>query len=198
LAEEHGRPAFVWGTDGNGVYKGSCRSGGGASVVTLMRAVPEVFIEMGGHHVAGGFSVKEEHIFTFGERLVEAMAELGDSVQVREAISIDAELSLADVGAALVADLTRLSPFGAGNPKPLFVFRGVIPEQVEVFGKSKEHTKLIFSTPHGRLEAIAFFRLPEQFEKVPQTERPVTLIAHVEQSFFMGRQQTRLRIVEVL
>jgi single-stranded-DNA-specific exonuclease len=198
LAEEHGRPAFVWGTDGNGVYKGSCRSGGGASVVTLMRAVPEVFIEMGGHHVAGGFSVKEEHIFTFGERLVEAMAELGDSVQVREAISIDAELSLADVGAALVADLTRLSPFGAGNPKPLFVFRGVIPEQVEVFGKSKEHTKLIFSTPHGRIEAIAFFRLPEQFEKVPQTERPVTLIAHVEQSFFMGRQQTRLRIVEVL
>ncbi len=66
LAEEYGRPAFLWGTDGNGVYKGSCRSGGSVSVVKLMQAVSHVFIESGGHHASGGFSVKEEHIFTFG------------------------------------------------------------------------------------------------------------------------------------
>ena len=40
LAEEYNRPAFLWGRDGNGVFKGSCRSGGGVSVVKLMNAVP--------------------------------------------------------------------------------------------------------------------------------------------------------------
>jgi single-stranded-DNA-specific exonuclease len=36
LAEEHNRPAFLWGRDGNGVIKGSCRSGGEISVVKIM------------------------------------------------------------------------------------------------------------------------------------------------------------------
>ena len=198
LAEEHARPVFLWGTDGNGQYKGSCRTGGGVSVVKLMEAVSELFHEHGGHHASGGFSVKEEHIFTIGEKLNLAMAELGDGARVEETIRVDAELGLNDVNGTLLRDLALLSPFGVGNPKPLFAFPKVTPVAVEVFGKSKEHTKLIFDTNNGRLEAIAFFRLPEQFEKVPQAGLPGTLIAHVEQSYFMGRHQTRLRIVEVL
>jgi hypothetical protein len=74
----------------------------------------------------------------------------------------------------------------------------VTPKQVEVFGKAKEHTKLLFETDNVRLEAIAFFRLPTQFELEPKINQPCTLIAHVEQSYFMGRHQTRLRIVEVV
>lgn len=198
LAEEHARPVFLWGVDGNGVYKGSCRSGGTASVVKLMQAVPDVFIESGGHHASGGFSVKEEHIFTFGERLNQAMAELGESAFVDEPIQVDTELRLDDVNDLLVNDLAKLAPYGRGNPKPLFVFRDVTPSNVELFGKTKEHTKLTFSTENGRIEAIAFFKKPEQFARRPAAAAPLTLIAHVEQSFFMGRRQIRLRILDVL
>ena len=49
LSEEHKRPVFIWGKDGNGVFKGSCRSGGGVSVVRLMDAARESFLEHGGH-----------------------------------------------------------------------------------------------------------------------------------------------------
>jgi single-stranded-DNA-specific exonuclease len=198
LAEEHGRPVFLWGTDGNGVYKGSCRSGGSVSVVKLMQAVPEVFIEAGGHHVAGGFSVKDEHIFTFGEKLVAAMDTLGDTAVVDEAVAIDAVITLAEVNPLLVKQLAQLSPFGAGNPKPVFAFKDVTPQSVALFGKTKEHTKLTFVTETGTLEAIAFFQTPDQFTKEPRVDVPCTLIGHVEQSFFMGRQQIRVRIVAVL
>lgn len=198
LAEEYGRPAFLWGTDGNGVFKGSCRSNGKVSVVKLMQAVPHVFLEAGGHHASGGFSVKEEHIFTFGEELSRAMAELGVDALLEEEIVIDAELRLDDVNELLMNELNQLAPFGTGNPKPLFVFHNVVPTSVEMFGKTKEHTKLIFATERGKLEAIAFFKTPEQFLNEPKVTVPQTLIAHVERSFFMGRQQTRLRIVEIL
>jgi single-stranded-DNA-specific exonuclease len=198
LAEEYGRPAFLWGTDGNGVYKGSCRSGGAVSVVKLMQAVSHVFIESGGHHASGGFSVKEEHIFTFGEDLAGALAELGDGARVEEAVLVDAELRLDDVNELLLQELSQLAPFGTGNRKPLFAFMSVTPLSVETFGKAREHTKLTFATERGKLEAIAFFQLPEQFTQVPQEGHPLTLIAHVEQSYFMGRQQIRLRIIEVL
>lgn len=198
LAEEYGRPVFLWGTDGNGTFKGSCRSGGSVSVVKLMQAASHVFIESGGHHASGGFSVKEEHIFTFGEELLRAMTELGDTISVEEEIVIDAELRLDDVNELLVNELNQLAPYGTGNPKPLFVFRSVTPASVGTFGKTNEHTKLVFITEKGKLEAVAFFKTLEQFENLPQVDTPCDLVAHVEQSFFMGRQQIRLRIVEIL
>ncbi len=198
LAEEHGRPVFLWGVDGNGVYKGSCRSGGGLSVVKLMEAATEVFIEHGGHHASGGFSVKEDHIFTFGEQLVAAAQSLGDAAAVKNVVEVDMELTLGEVNQLLIEQLSQLAPFGTGNPKPLFAFRNVVPRKVERFGKGKEHSKLLYETETGSLEAIAFFRLPEQFVRTPNTEQSHTLLAHVEQSYFMGRRQLRLRIVDII
>jgi single-stranded-DNA-specific exonuclease len=198
LAEEHGRPAFIWGTDGNGIYKGSCRSGGDASVVTLMQAVPEVFSEYGGHHVAGGFAVNDADIFTFGEKLNAAMEALGNEATVSEPVIIDAEISLNEVNAFLCKQLNQLAPYGMANKKPLFAFKNVSPSSVDVFGKTQEHTKVIFATENGQLEAIAFFQLPNSFTKEPKVNVPLTLIGHVEQSFFMGRMQTRVRIIDIV
>lgn len=198
LAEEYNRPVFLWGTDGNGVYKGSCRSGGGVSVVGLMQMVESVFVEYGGHHFSGGFSVRDEHVFTFGEQLVGAMSKLGETGTIAKGVFVDAEISLEDVNSLLIQQLNKLSPFGIGNPKPIFAFRNVLPQAVELFGKIKEHTKLVFQTENGKLEAIAFFQKPEQFTKVPSVDVPLTMIGHVEQSFFMGHRQLRVRIIDLI
>ena len=198
LAEEYNRPAFIWGTDGNGVYKGSCRSGGDVSVVTLMQATPDVFLEYGGHHVAGGFSVKDADIFSFGEKLNTAMEQLGNEAVVAQATEIDAVITPEEVNPFLIQQLNKLAPFGMGNKKPLFAFRDVTASTVEAFGKTKEHTKIIYGTENGQLEAIAFFQLPEGFTKSPKADVPHTLIGHVEQSFFMGRMQTRVRIIDII
>jgi len=198
LAEEYNRPAFIWGADGNGVYKGSCRSGGDMSVVALMNAASDVFLEYGGHHVAGGFAVNDADIFTFGEKLNTAMKQLGNEAIVAEPVLIDAEISLDEVNPFLIKQLNQLAPFGMGNKKPLFAFKNVSPTSVEAFGKTKEHTKIMFGTENGQLEAIAFFQLPEGFSVEPRVDVPHTLIGHVEQSFFMGRLQTRVRIIDIL
>ena len=198
LAEEHKRPVFLWGKDGNGKFKGSCRSGGGVSVVQLMNACAEVFEEHGGHHFSGGFSVHEDHIFSFGERLNDVLKALGESAAISEEIIIDEVLSLNDVSHALVKDLSLLAPYGTGNRKPLFAFKDVTPRKVEQFGKAQEHLKMIFETNAGALEAIAFFAKSEDFQKNPEEHPTFTLIAHVEQSYFMDRQQIRLRIVDVI
>lgn len=149
----------------------------------LMQAVSEVFIEMGGHHVAGGFSVKDEHIFTFGERLVSAMETLSDEATVDSEVLVDAEISLDEVDQFLVRQLDILAPFGTDNHKPIFAFKNVSPQSVELFGKAKEHTKLIFQTEKGKIEAIAFFQTPTEFTKTPEVGALCTPIGHVEESF---------------
>lgn len=197
LAEEYNRPVFLWGKDGNGAFKGSCRSGGSASVVRLMNEVSDIFHEHGGHHFSGGFSVKEEHIFNLSEHLNRAHTSLGEAVQIQEDVEIDAELSLDAVTSELVRELRMLAPFGTGNAKPLFAFKQVTPRKVEQFGKGEEHLKMVFETTSGTLEAIAFFAKAEDFEKNPH-DGSFTLIAHIEQSFFMGRQQIRLRVIDII
>jgi len=198
LAEEHGRPAFIWGRDGNGYFKGSCRSGGGVSVVKLMEQVPEIFNEFGGHHAAGGFSIKEDKIHSFSESLQNAYKELGAEALVVEPMLVDIELTLDEVTGDLLRAQRQCAPFGCENHKPLYLIKNVTPTEVMVFGKGKEHTKLIFETTGIAKEAIAFFKTPEQFSSVPSTDTPFSLLVHLEESYFMGRMQVRLRIVEIL
>ena len=198
LAEEHGRPVFLWGRDGNESFKGSCRSGGSVSVVHLMEAVAHVFTEYGGHHMSGGFTVHESHIHTFGSALIDAHDSLGTAAVVSSTHAIDAVLSLDEITSAMVALQRQCAPFGADNPKPLYLFEGVRPRTVDTFGKQQEHTKLTFTTSGVVREAIAFFRLPEQFTTRPEVDGSVSIVAHIEESYFMNRHQVRLRIVDIL
>ena len=198
LAEEHQVPAFVWGRDGNGVLKGSCRSDGNASVITLMESTPESFSEFGGHHFSGGFSVADDAIHTLGETLAQAHKTLGKKAAIVEPIQIDTTISLDALSSAQIKAILALGPFGVDNPKPLFQLVACVPTEVHVFGKTKEHTKLTFDTSGVIREAIAFFALPETFTKTPIAGEECTLYAHVEQSFFMGRLQNRLRIVDIV
>lgn len=197
LAEEYNRPVFLWGRDGNGVLKGSCRSGGDISVVTLMDAIPDTFLEFGGHHASGGFSVQEEKIHTFAEEMLKAYETLGSKAKVVEPLLVDFEITLEDVTNLLLKAQRQCAPYGADNHKPLYLVKSVTPTKVEVFGKTKEHTKLVFDTKGLAKEAIAFFRKPEDFKVLPTTEETVSLLVHLEESFFMNRLQTRLRIVEI-
>lgn len=198
LAEEYNCPVFLWGRDGNGVIKGSCRSGGSVSVIKVMEAAPELFLEFGGHHASGGFSVSDEYIHTFGPALEAAFVALGHDAAISEPYTVDAVLTLDELTYDLLKAQRQCAPFGCANPKPLYLIKNVTPTDVTVFGKTKEHTKISFTTSGVAKEAIAFFRTPEQFAVTPKVDTPIALLAHLEESFFMGRVQTRLRIVEVV
>ena len=198
LAETYGRPAFLWGRDGNGIIKGSCRSDGVVSTLRLMEGTPESFIHFGGHHFSGGFAVLDTMMPVLQDALVRVREELGDSLLTEVVTSIDAELTLHEVTHALIRILRTLAPYGEGNPKPLFRFHAVTPESVQIFGKAKDHTKMRFMSGIGPIDAIAFFRTPDQFGTVPEAGKPVTLVAHVEESYFMGKKEVRLRIVDII
>ncbi len=198
LAEEYNCPAFVWGRDGNGKIKGSCRSNGVSSVITIMEEVSDYLDSFGGHHMAGGFEVDEAHIHTLPEVMNDAFIKMGDAVNIDSILTVDMELSLDAITKEVIDEQHMLAPFGMDNAKPLYKIIGVTPKAVAIFGKTKEHTKLQFDTKGYAREAIAFFKKPTDFTVEPKEGMSVTLLAYLEQSYFMGRLQTRLRIVDIL
>ncbi len=198
LAEKHDRPTFLWGRDGNGVLKGSCRSNGKISVLKLMEGASDSLEEYGGHHFSGGFSVYESSVHNLFDRLQNVYDTLGDVVKVEQVPLVEEELSLGDIDENFVQSQKRIGPFGVGNQKPLYAFNDVRPKAITFFGKSKDHIKITFDTKGVAKEAIAFFKDISQFSHIPEVGEVCTLLAYVEESFFMNHRQVRLRLFDIV
>jgi single-stranded-DNA-specific exonuclease len=194
LVEEYERPAFVWGRDGDGVLKGSCRSYNGCDLHALMSETSDSFLEFGGHTGAGGFSTTSENIHTLEEKLSEAFQRGPTSMPVSaEAI----EIMLKDVGDELWDTVSLLAPFGTSNPKPLFKINCTI-RSTKKFGKEANHLELEVTDGMKRVKAVSFFSSPENYKVSLAPNTPVSLIAHLEKSYFRNRPELRLRIVDVV
>ena len=204
LKDDHARPVFLWGREGGSLIKGSCRSDGSVSVVEIMESTKESFIAFGGHAFSGGFSVSHEQIHVLEERLVVAYRKIIEKEAQggaggREKIRIDKKFRLEDVTWDTYKLVEKLSPFGVGNPKPVFLFEGIEVREVKQFGKEKNHLELGFEDANGRkISAISFFAKLTDFSREPKAGEKINLIATLEKSLFRGRGELRLRIVDVV
>ena len=190
LVEEYLRPVFVWGRDGDGMLKGSCRSFNGYDLVMLMEGAKESFIEFGGHKGAGGFSVTLEHITTLEEKLSQALLKLASDETVEKK---GLNITLTDISENLWQTVSQFAPFGTGNEKPVFKIVNAPIKSVRTFGKENNHLEISLS---NGVKAISFFSTPESY-KLKATSSSCTLHANLEKSYFRNRPELRLRIVDI-
>ena len=200
MSDEYKRPVFVWGKDENDLLKGSCRSDGSVSVVELMHETKESFLEFGGHELAGGFTVHNDKIHFLEDALSLSYTKIKRplSKELNEQADIVDDFSL--INMKNWREIEKLAPFGLGNPKPIFLFSGAKVEKIKKFGKngSGEHLEVTFSdSNNNKAKAISFFSNYESFE-VPLSEGlRVNLLATFDLSRFRGREELRLRIVDI-
>ena len=203
ITEVYERPAFVWGRGDGEIIKGSSRSDGTVNIVDVMVNVREnFFLHVGGHEQAGGFSISFENVHTLEEELSRAFLKVKKLPVVENEGKVDCVLAMEKVNRATWGEVAQLAPFGVGNPKPLFLFEKAAPFLVKHFGKEKNHLELSFRTSEGRIvKAIGFFMGAHHFEKergvIFAEGVPVDLTANIELSRFMGREEIRLRIIDV-
>ena len=204
ILDEYKKPVFVWGRDENDCIKGSCRSDGSVSVVELMTVTRESFIDFGGHELAGGFTVYNEKIHFLEESLCvsynkvryETPSLSSDGVKN---IDITGDLSLVNV--RNWREIERMAPFGLANPKPVFLFEKLKIENIKKFGKngSGEHLEIIFSDKSdNKAKAISFFSNHDSFKTKLAPGISVNLLATFDLSRFRGREDLRLRIVDII
>ena len=197
LMEERGGMVCLWGRDALGRIKGSCRSDGALSVVDVFASAGESFIEYGGHARSGGFSVLSEHVHTLHDTLARASAAM-ESAAVAASGEHDALITLREVSSPLHKDISRLAPFGAGNPKPVFRIARAGVAQVKRFGKEKNHVEvmLMCADTGSSARAYDFFRAPEDFTHTPVSGAIASVLATVERDSYRGG--FALRLVDVL
>ncbi len=199
IAEEYGRPTFVWGREGSNEIKGSCRSNGRVNLVDLMVAAAEgTFVDKGGHEASGGFSVAHDKIHALENALNDAYALVAKTIDEKKDDAHEAILGLADVNPQTYRMIATLAPFGVANPRPVFRFPHVTVARASAFGKAKDHLKLELIEGSRRIEAIQFFATPASYPHVDLSDgRKVTVDGIMEESWFRGRPDLRLRIVSL-
>jgi single-stranded-DNA-specific exonuclease len=120
-----GKPCYLCTDEEDGLLKGSARCAGGYSITDSFIKAGDLLTKSGGHHLAGGFSLKSENFNAFKNALFSYAKSIPayDNVPVLEVAKVmdSASLTLDNI-----YEIDRLEPFGTGFPRPLFLLPGAV------------------------------------------------------------------------
>ncbi len=131
------KPVLIVGCH-EGMAHGSGRAPQGFHLLEVLEGCDALFSRFGGHAQAVGFTLP-------AARLQELQAYLAALPAVETSApdsgpGFDLDLPLSDISSALLSDLARLEPFGAGNPEPWFRARARLAQPPQVM--KERHLKL--------------------------------------------------------
>ncbi len=191
LVERYYLPAVVLAAEPGGLVVGSARSIDGVDMGAAIAACRDHIVHGGGHPLAAGVTLEASRLPGFVAALEERVASLmGEHPPERE-LTYDRELSLGDLGDGLVASLEQLAPFGAGNPEPVFVARGVRLSHAREYRGGHLGGRLV----HG---AVGFDVFGFGMGGLVRLDGSLVDVAFtVRRETFRGRESIRLRLKDI-
>ena len=194
LSEKYAAPSFmIHLKDGSG--KGSCRSYGGFNLFSALESCSDLLDGFGGHELAAGFTIPEENIDTFRQRMNRFVKAASGGERAVSCLEVDAAISNpADMTLEQVDHLAQLAPYGSGNPRPVFALLGATVDSVQAVGQGK-HLKLRLSKGPSRFDAI-FFSMPEAAAQLEPGCR-VDAAFYLQANTFRGTTTLQLQLVDL-
>jgi single-stranded-DNA-specific exonuclease len=148
VVERYGRPALVISRDGEEAH-GSGRSIAPFHLLNALESCRDLFTRYGGHSHAVGFSLPSPRIAQLKSQLDAYARQSLTLADFEPALNFDAELTLDQVTPEFFQLLSRMEPFGVGNPEPVFVStktRLMAPPRI----LKEKHVKLKLSPTENR------------------------------------------------
>jgi len=124
LVDRFYRPAVIISMDGE-IGKGSCRSIKNFHLFDALDECSGLLDNYGGHSYAAGLTVDKNRLPDFKKKINEIAHEKILTDDLIPTVNIDMEIPISSLNNKLLADLDELSPFGLGNPKPVFSSRNL-------------------------------------------------------------------------
>ncbi|NDC82581.1 single-stranded-DNA-specific exonuclease RecJ [bacterium] len=156
LVEKFNRPVVIIADDGT-MGRGSARTVGSVSIYELLKSCRHHFLKFGGHREAAGFSIPSEAIDAFKRELQANAKALISGHDLLPLLKIDVKVRPDQLNLDLAESLATLSPFGQGNPAPIFYCDGLRPVEFKRVGTGN-HLKITFVDRDGKrvIDAIGF------------------------------------------
>lgn len=191
LMRQHHKPTFIVAIDENGVGKGSGRSIPGISLVEAIRHCSEDLIAGGGHAMAAGLSIHEDHMDRFRGNFAKYVMDNSTPEQRLPTLVYDAEIDFGQLSLDFLSQYDLLQPFGSGNPQPIFVARSVSLSRPPLHMKNN-HLRLMLRQGYHEQDAVYFGG-----GEMPLPNPPWDLAFTIDRNTFRGRTTLQLVIQDV-
>lgn len=150
------RPTLLLCEEGE-TLRGSGRSVPGFDLHAALVECADLLDRFGGHSHACGLSLRRDRFDAFSERFASIARAALASREAIPTIEYDATIDESDLSLASMRGLLDLAPFGAGNPRPRLVMRGVmLTRDAETFGSSGDHVSLRVMGSEGEARVVAW------------------------------------------
>ncbi len=147
VVEKHYKPTLMLCApeNGNGLIKGSGRSISEFDLFGGLNAVSDLLAGFGGHKLAAGLSMEPDNLEALRDAFDKAVTDEIGPHPLTPTLKLDRELPFSLIDNTLLRELELLQPFGMGNPEPVFASAPVKVAEYRVFGREREHLKLVLA-----------------------------------------------------
>ena len=159
ITERFGKPSILISFDaqaeGEPIGKGSARSVKGLNMVEALANCEEYLTKYGGHELAAGLSVERCNLEIFKKTLNKYASEKLSSPDSMPKTFVETEISSQDITLDMVAELSKLEPYGAKNPEPIFILKDARIAELVPLSMGK-HTRLTLFKDEINIAAVFF------------------------------------------
>jgi single-stranded-DNA-specific exonuclease len=196
IAEKLYRPCIVISFEGDDGH-GSGRSIECYHLLDGLTACADLFEKFGGHSHAAGLAIKREKVEEFRRRLNEHAASKLSDDDLIPIVKVDAELKAETLSLDLVEELKALEPFGAGNPKPVFMTRNLrLVYEPRVL--KEKHLKLTIAGADGKRHDAIWWDGVEKWKGQPLSQgTSIELAYSPEANTWNGNTQLQLVVQDI-
>lgn len=181
LMEKYGRPSIVISTE-NGEGRGSGRAPTSFNLHAALCACAPLLLRFGGHSAAAGLTIEEEKIGAF-RKAINDWAAKEYPVPKPLPLKLDAVADIAELTVPTVQELSRLAPFGSGNPVPVFLLQNAAVDGIWPLGSEGRHCRIRLRQGGAACFVSLFGTAPDDLPYRMGT----AVDAAVEVSIFQGR-----------
>lgn len=192
LAEQYSRPTIMICLDGD-KGKGSCRSYGGFNLFDALSACAEYLEGFGGHALAAGLNIRRDKLRQF----CRAFSEYYEHNKPAERPTLCCDIQITDpriLDMQGVGSLSRLEPYGSGNPKPTLCILGARLEKITPIGGGK-HLRLGISYKGAEFECVFFSHCESELGLRAGDRIDIAFTPQINE--FRLRRSVQLQITEV-
>ena len=157
LAEKYYRPVILL-SQRDDILVGSARSVPGINIFDIMSRFSDMYIKFGGHSFAAGVTLEACRFKEYVSAVNDYVIKNYDYHAFIPKTVYDIEAELCELDTDLIGMIEKLAPFGEGNPRPVFLTRGVRLSGLKRIGRELNHISAKAVKGSSCIDAVAFDR----------------------------------------
>lgn len=197
VVQQFYRPCVVISLEGE-IGKGSARSINGINIIELFRKFQDLFIDVGGHPMAAGFTIKSKNIPKLQKELTKYLTKNINPNVFVPTINVDAQISLSMATHTTYKTFSLLEPYGYGNSQPKFATNNLSVVSKNYLGSDKQHLKIrLYDKKTDRFINGISFNYAQNLQCTFDIGDKINVVYRISENTFNGKSDIELLIVDI-